>query len=153
MTDDLVSSEPEDNKIDGVSTVAAILNRISKGRRERLIRSIKQKRPEIVKELTSKIIEFEQVAMLPATGLQALVQEINQKDLVVSLSGATQETGRAILQGLRPDQRLKVQSELDQLSETTPREIEEAQQRLIGKLADLRDANQTTPRPRRGIYV
>lgn len=143
----------EDQPVNGVAIVAAILNRISKGKRERLIQSIEKRRPEITTQLKAQILEFEQLAQLSQDGMQTLVKQVEQKDIAISLKGADQTVSHSLLRGLTARQRQQLHDNLAQLNELTPEEIEEAQQRVLGRLADLQEAGEIKAPPKRGVYI
>lgn len=142
-----------DQPVDGVAVVAAILNRFSKQRRERLICSISKKRPEITNQLKSQILEFEQIALLSSNGVQTLVDQVKKEDVAISLKGADQSTSHTLLRSLSARQRQQIQDNLANLKELSQEEIEEAQQRVLCRLADLQAAGEIKPAPKRGVYV
>ena len=142
-----------DQKVDGMAIVAAILNRISRGHRERLVQSIQRREPDIAGELKARLIEFEHVAQLGEQGVQKLVKEIKQKDMAIAIKGASPSISHSLFKAMTARQRQELHDELLDLPEMSADEIEAAQQRVIIKLADLRSAGEIKEPPKRGVYV
>lgn len=128
----------QDEQINGAQIAAAILNRMSPERKARLLQRIESVDPSVATRIQSNLFGVNDIPSLTSQSVQALLREIDRRDLVLSMRSATPEIQGAILEHMPQRAQEVVREELASLSQASEREAQEAQSRLIAKMEELR---------------
>jgi len=128
----------EDEKIDGVRIAADILNKMSSANKERIVKEIQQKHPEIAEKIESNLFNFSDIAELTSQGVQVLIKEVEHDDLVLSLKTASSEVKEVLFNSMTERKQKLVEDDFEALSPVRPVQVEDAQKRILAKLDELR---------------
>ena len=128
----------EDEKVDGPRIAAQILNRLSPDHRERLMKAITAKDPDISEKISVNIVTFDAIADLTDQSIQVLIKEIDHYDLVVSLKKADDKVKRALFNNMSSRKRQVVDEDFSNLPPKRVSEVDEAQKRILDKMEELR---------------
>lgn len=150
---DMAANDSQDEKIDGPAVVADILNSMGGEKKNRLVRAIAKRSPELAAQIEEKLFNFDDLLNLHAKGFQILLQEIDQRDLVLSLKTTTQELREAIFNNLSSRRAEMILDEFEALPTVKIREVESAQRRILETLDELRTAGKITTRSPNDVYV
>ncbi len=82
---------------------------------------------------------FEDITLLDNSAIQRFLSEANSKDLVFALKGANQEVTDAIFANMSKRSAETIKSDLEFTHNVRLRDVEEAQQRIVGIIRRLEE--------------
>ena len=130
----------EDEKVDGPRIAAEILRRLNPAHREKLMKAIAASDPVISKKISVNIITFDEIAELTDQSVQILIKEVDHYDLVVSLKKTNDKVKETLLSNMSARKRQVVEEDFANLPPKKVTEVDEAQQRILSKIEELRTA-------------
>lgn len=128
----------EDETINGAQIAAAILNRMAPEKKARLMERIQEANPAIAGKIEANLVSINDIPSLTSQSVQALLREIDRRDLVLSLKTATPQVQGAILQQMPERAQNILREELAALPDSSEQEARAAQARLISKMEEMR---------------
>ena len=149
----LLEQKSEDTVVDGPKLAAQILSRLAPEQQSKLMQAISEASPQIAQKIEENLFSFEDIADLTPQGLQAVLKEVEHKDLVVSLKTASNEVKKTILQNLSQRKQQMVQEDLAALPPTRVTEVKEAQIRIVRKVDDLRSRGVVRTQSKHDVWV
>jgi flagellar motor switch protein FliG len=148
-----VSTDDNDEKVDGPGIAAQILNRMNTRNKDRIVERIKTAEPALAAKIQEKLYTFEEIATLTPQGVQLLIKEIDHRDLVLSLKAASTAVKGTLLQNMSERKQQVVQDDLAALPPTRLSEVEEAQRRIMNRLDNLRMAGMIKTQSKQDVWV
>ena len=152
MKDEKDQSTP-DEAIDGASVAAKILNSMRPSNRERIVKAIQARQPDLAVKIEEKLYNFEEIADLQPQGVQILLKEISHTDLVLSLKTASDTVKTVLFENMTERRKLIVEDDFANLPQVKLRDVEEAQRRIMQKLTALRTAGLLKTQSKNDIWV
>ena len=143
----------DDETVDGPRVAAQILNKMSPDKKNRLLKSIHSKSPEIFAKIEDNIFTFEDIAEITDQGLQALVKEIAHKDLVLALKVAPEKVTRALIKNMSKRKSTIIIEDLQALPLPPESEVSDAKKRILATVEKLRAAGALRTQKSDGIWV
>ncbi len=126
-------------EIGGVNYIADIMNHIDRSNEKYIFDELSKKDAKLSDEIRKKMFVFEDITMLDNTAIQRFLHEANSKDLVFALKGANQEVSDAIFSNMSKRSVETVKSDLEFTHNVRLRDVEEAQQRIVGIIRRLEE--------------
>ena len=108
-------------EVGGVSYIAEIMNRVDRA--------------------TEKYI-FEDIAGLDSMAVQRFIREVDTKDLAVALKSANENVKQLILQNMSSRMRESVEQDIQFLHNIRMKDVEEAQQKIVGVIRQLEESGE-----------
>ena len=142
-----------DETIDGAGVAAKILNSMRPEARARIVKAIQAAQPEVAVKIEEKLYNFEEIADLQPQGVQILLKEIDQRDLVLSLKTASENVKNILFENMSERRRQIVEEDFSALPQVKLRDVEEAQRRICIKLAALRTSGLLRTQSKNDIWV
>ncbi len=139
--------------VDGPKIVADILNRMNPANKEKIVRAIQASNPEIATKIEEKLFNFDDIAELTPQGVQVLLKEIDQNDLLLSLKTASKKASSALFENMSERRRQIVQSDFENMGQRRLSEVDEAQKRILRKLDELRTAGLIKTQGKQDVWV
>lgn len=123
----------------GAKGLAEILNMVDTQTERNVLESLEANQPELAEEIRLLLFTFEDTVKLDDRGVQLVLKEVNQKDLVLALRGANQEVKDKILTNMssRGAEMLKEELEIQPPQRRTV--VEEAQSRIVAVIRRLEE--------------
>lgn len=143
----------DDESVDGPGIAAAILNKLPPERRAKLMSAIESTNPQIATKITASLFTFDELQDISAQGIQVLLREVAQADLVLSLKKITDKTKAVIMENLSERKQKIVLDELSALPPTPVRDVEQAQRRILEKLEELRTSGAIRTKSKNDVWV
>jgi flagellar motor switch protein FliG len=134
----LVATEVGD--LGGVRYTAELLNTVDRGTEKYIFEALGKKDEELAGEIRKLMFVFEDIITLDNQAIQRLGREIDTKDLVVALKNANDEVKNAFFANMSKRVAEQVQEDLMYQQNIRHRDIEAAQQRIVGKIRELEEA-------------
>ena len=85
---------------------------------------------------------FEDIINLDSMAIQRFIREVDTKDLAVALKGANEEVKRIIFQNMSSRMRENIEQDIKFLHNIRMRDVEEAQQKIVGVIRQLEEAGE-----------
>ena len=115
----------------GTKTVAAVMNRVGNGIDEQIFNGLNQRDPSVFEEIRQLMFVFEDLINLDKKSLQKLLQNVESKQLALSLKVASDEV-RGKIEGVMSQRALSaLKTEMDFLGAVRASEVDEAQSQVI----------------------
>jgi len=115
----------------GTKAVAAVMNRMEKGIDEQIFNGLNQRDPSVFEEIKQLMFIFEDLINLDKKSLQKLLQNVESKQLALSMKVASDGVRKKI-EGVMSQRALSgLKTEMDFLGAVRASEVEEAQSQVI----------------------
>lgn len=118
-------------RVEGRVTALALLRRSSRDHQEEVLRAIEQDDPELAGELRAKLFTFEDLLNLTDRDIQLLLKDVDSKNLVVALKGATPSILDKLLRNMSSRAAELVQDDLSAMGPTRLDVVEQAQNVVV----------------------
>ena len=139
--------------VDGARVAANILNRMKAPNKERIMKRINARDARVGKLIEAKMFDFRYLIEVTDSGIQRLLQDIDNRNLAVSLKNTTDEVRSKILQNLSDRRQRVVQEEFTGLPEVRIAEVRLAQRRIMERLEQLRSAGMVKTQDPQDMWV
>ena len=143
----------QDEVVDGQRIAAAILSRLPDEAQARIMERIATTNPAIAVSIAQYKLSFNDIAALKPQSIQKLLQEVERKDVVVSLAAASEPTKETILSQMTERARAMVLEEVATIGPVSQDEINAARHRILSKAEYLRDIGTLRTDPKDGRYA
>lgn len=121
----------------GVDYVADIMNNMDRTNEKSIFDELGRKNAELSEEIRQKMFVFEDIVILDNMSIQRFLREVDPKDLVYALKGANKEVADTIFSNMSSRSADTVKSDLEYTHNVRLRDVEEAQQRIVGVIRRL----------------
>ena len=126
----------------GVDAVVAILNAVDRGTEKRIMETLEIDEPELSDEIRKKMFVFEDILMLDDRSIQRVLRDVENADLTVALKGSNEEVQTAVLKNMSSRLAEMIKEEMEFMGPVRMKDVEEAQQKIVGVIRKLEDANE-----------
>ncbi len=121
----------------GVPTIVEILNRVDRGTEKLILEDLEKEDEELAEEIRQRMFIFEDIITLDDASIQRVLREVEGKDLALALKGASEEVNGRIKKNLSRRAGEILQEDMDYMGPVRLREVEEAQQKIVGVVRRL----------------
>ena len=126
----------------GVESIVDILNRVDRGTEKLILEELEKEDAELADEIRQRMFIFEDIVTLDDASIQRVIREVESKDLAKALKGASEEVKERIFRNVSRRASEMLQEELDFMGPVRLREVEEAQQSIVGIIRRLDEAGE-----------
>ena len=126
----------------GVDAVVNILNTVDRGTEKHIMESLEIEEPELADEIRKKMFVFEDILLLDNRSIQKVVGEVDKSDLTIALKGSNEEVQNVIFQNMSARMAAMTREEIEFMGPVRMKDVEEAQQKIIGVIRKLEDAGE-----------
>ena len=126
----------------GVDATVAILNAVDRGTEKRIMESLEIDEPELAEEIRKKMFVFEDILLLDDRSIQRVLRDVENSDLGVALKGANEDVQNVIFKNLSSRLASMIKEDMDFMGPVRMKDVEEAQQKIVGVIRKLEDASE-----------
>lgn len=126
-------------EIGGVNYVADILNKVDRGTEKFIFDELSAKDPALVDEIKKKMFVFEDILTLDSMSIQRFIRDVEAKDLAVAIKGSNAEVAATLYANMPQRMQESIQQEIEYLHNVRMRDVDEAQQRIVGIIRHLEE--------------
>ena len=126
----------------GVDSVVNILNTVDRGTEKHIMESLEIEEPELADEIRKKMFVFEDILLLDNRAIQRVIQDVDKGDLNIALKGSTEEVQNTIFQNMSSRMASMAKEEIEFMGPVRMKDVEEAQQKIVGVIRKLEDAGE-----------
>lgn len=121
--------------------------------KERILRALKEKSPEVLGKIQVNLFSFEDIATLEPKGIQALVNSVEQKDLVLALKNAPENVREVLLENMSQRKKSVTIDDLNNLPPTRLADVKAAQKKILEVLDTLRTGGLVRTQGKNDVWV
>ena len=125
--------------VGGVNFVADILNKVDRGTEKHIFDELSSKDPALVEEIKKKMFVFEDILGLDSMSIQRFIRDVEAKDLAIAIKGSNAEVAAALYANMPQRMQESIQQEIEYLHNVRMRDVDEAQQRIVGIIRHLEE--------------
>lgn len=126
-------------EIGGINYIADVLNHVDRGTEKHIFDELSMRDPKLVDDIRQKMFVFEDIVNLDPMAIQTFIKEVDPKDLAVAIKGSSQEVAGVFFENMSQRMQESLQADIEYLHNVRLRDVEEAQQRIVGIIRRLED--------------
>ena len=126
-------------EVGGVNYVAEVLNKVDRGTEKYIFDELSTRDPALVDEIKKKMFVFEDILSLDSMSIQRFIRDVETKDLAVAIKGSNSEVAAALYANMPQRMQESIQQEIEYLHNVRMRDVDEAQQRIVGIIRHLEE--------------
>jgi len=118
-------------KVGGIEAVAEMLNSLDKSSETRILATIEESNPDLAEQIRELMFTFEDMVLIDSRGMQLILKEVPQQDLVLALKTASDAIKELIFSSMSQRAAEMLREDLEVLGPTKVSDVEKAQQNLV----------------------
>ncbi len=126
----------------GVDATVAILNAVDRGTEKRIMESLEIDQPELAEEIRKKMFVFEDILLLDDRAIQRVLRDVENGTLGIALKGSNEEVQNVVFKNMSSRLASMVKEDMDFMGPVRMKDVEEAQQQIVGVIRRLEDAGE-----------
>jgi len=127
------------NKLGGVEIAAEVMGSLDRTTETSILTAMDEVDPDLANEIRNLRFTFEDILKIDDNGIQLIMKEINQEDLLIGLKTATDELKEKLFTNMSERAALMLREDLESLGPTKISEVEKAQQKVIAVCKKLEE--------------
>ena len=129
-------------KVGGVDYVADVMNNLDRASEKSIFDRLSTHNAELADEIRKRMFVFEDIVTMDDRSVQRFVRDCDPKDLVLALKGANEEVANKIFSNVSTRMAQSIRDDLEVTVNVRIRDVEAAQQRIVGVIRDLEEKNE-----------
>ena len=130
----------EMSRVGGVDPLVNIINRSDRTTERHILESLDESSPELAEEVRKLMFVFEDLLLLDDRSIQALLKEVEMKDVTLALKGTSEEVQEKIFRNMSQRAATMLKEDMAYMGPQRRRSIEEAQQKIVSVVRRLEEA-------------
>lgn len=130
-------STADSMEVGGINYVAEIMNNVDRATEKYIFDELSARDQKLADLIKQKMFVFEDIVKLDSQAIQEFTKQVEPKDLAVALKGSTQEVAECIFANISSRARENLQADIEYLHNVRMRDVEEAQQRIVGVIRKM----------------
>jgi flagellar motor switch protein FliG len=127
------------NKLGGVEVAAEVMGSLDRVTETSILTAMDEVDPDLANEIRNLRFTFEDILKIDDNGIQLIMKEINQEDLLIGLKTATDALKDKIFTNMSERASMMLKEDLESLGPTKISEVEKAQQKVIAVCKKLEE--------------
>ena len=127
------------NKLGGVEIAAEVMGSLDRETETSILTAMDEVNPDLANEIRNLRFTFEDILKIDDNGIQMMMKEINQEDLVIGLKTATDELKEKLFSNMSERAGLMMKEDLESLGPKKISEVQQAQQKVIAVCKKLEE--------------
>ncbi len=128
--------------VGGVDAIVNILNTVDRATEKHIMESLEIEEPELADEIRKKMFVFEDILLLDDRAIQRVLRDVDNNDLAVALKNANDEVQNVCFKNLSKRLAAMIKEDMDFMGPVRMKDVEEAQQKIVGVIRKLEDAGE-----------
>lgn len=129
-------------ELGGVPYIADIMNHVDRGTEKHIFDELNSSDPALSEEIKKLMFVFEDIVYLDSMAIQRFIRDVDSKDLAVALKASNEDVSGVIFQNMSQRMQETIKSDIQYLHNVRMRDVEEAQQRIVGTIRQLEEAGE-----------
>jgi flagellar motor switch protein FliG len=129
-------------KAGGVNTVAEMLNLADRASERAIMERLEAEDPDLVEQIRRLMFVFEDILLVNDKGIQAVLKEVDNDEVALSLKTASEELQNKIFSNMSERAASLIREEMEYMGPVRVSDVEAAQQRIVDVVRRLEDAGE-----------
>ena len=129
-------------KIGGIDYIADIMNHMDRANEKYIFDELGKENEELAETIRKKMFVFEDIVSMDNRSIQRFIRECDVKDIVYALKGSDENIKQLVFANVSSRMAESIQSDLEVTVNVRLRDVEEAQQRIVGVIRRLEEAGE-----------
>ncbi|PIQ97928.1 MAG: flagellar motor switch protein FliG [Nitrospinae bacterium CG11_big_fil_rev_8_21_14_0_20_56_8] len=119
------------NKLGGIESAAHIMGSLDRATETAILTAMDEVDPDLANEIRNLRFTFEDILKIDDQGVQLVMKEVNQEDLLISLKTASDQLKEKLFANMSERAAMMLKEDLESLGPTKISEVEKSQQKVI----------------------
>ena len=128
--------------VGGLDQIAAIMNNLERSSEKAVFDGLEKRNSKLAEEIRKRMFVFEDIVKMDDRSVQRFVRDCDTRDIVLALKGANKEVADKLFANMSSRMRQNIEEDLEITTNVRIRDVEEAQQRIVGIIRDLEERNE-----------
>jgi flagellar motor switch protein FliG len=129
-------------KTGGVDTVAEMLNLVDRSTEKSILEGLEAEDPDLVESIRRLMFVFEDILLVNDKGIQAVLKEVDNDELALSLKTASDELKEKMFRNMSERAASLIKEDMDYMGPVRVSDVEAAQQRIVDVVRRLEEAGE-----------
>ena len=129
-------------KVGGVDFVADVMNNLDRSSEKNIFDRLSEYNEPLADEIRKRMFVFEDIITMDDRSVQRFIRDCDPRDLVLALKGANSDVANKIFSNMSTRMAQSIREDLEITTNVRIRDVEEAQQRVVGIIRDLEERNE-----------
>lgn len=129
-------------KAGGIDYIAEVINYMDRGNEKYIFDELVEKDAKLTEEIRKRMFVFEDITSMDNRSIQRFLRDCDPKDIVLALKGANAEVSNLIFSNMSTRMAESIKSDLEVTVNVRIKDVEEAQQRIVGVIRQLEEAGE-----------
>ncbi len=129
-------------KVGGVESVAEMLNLADRATEKSILEAMEAQDPDLVEQIRRLMFVFEDILLVNDKGIQAVLKEIENEELALSLKTASEELREKIFKNMSERAAQLIREDMEFMGPVRVSDVETAQQKIVDVVRRLEDAGE-----------
>ena len=126
-------------KVGGIDYVASVMNSLDRTSEKNIFEGLSMRDQDLADEIRKRMFVFEDIVFTDDRSVQRFVRDCDARDLVLSLKAANNEVAQKLFSNMSARVAQNIRDDLEITSNVRMKDVEEAQQRIVGIIRDLEE--------------
>ncbi len=126
----------------GIDSAVEILSQVDRSTERTIIDALEEEDPELAEEIRKRMFVFEDIISLDDRSIQKIIREVESKELAKALKTSSEEVADRIYKNMSKRAAEMLKEDIEFMGPVRLREIEEAQQKIVGVIRRLEEAGE-----------
>ncbi len=128
--------------VGGVKSLVEVLNWVDRTTEKTILENLTDTSPDLADEIKKLMFVFEDITMLDDGSIQKVLREVDSKELALALKGVGDEVQNRIFRNMSDRASAMLKEDMEFMGPVRLRNVEEAQQRIVGIIRRLEEAGE-----------
>ena len=119
------------SKVGGIESVAEMLNSLDKSTETRILATIEESNPDLAEQIRELMFTFEDMVLIDSRGMQNILKEVPQPELVMALKTASEPIKELIFASMSQRASEMLREDLEVLGPVKVSDVEKTQQNMV----------------------
>ena len=129
-------------KVGGIDYVAGIMNNLDRSSEKSIFDGLSAHNSELADEIRKRMFVFEDIITMDDRSVQRFVRDCDPRDLVLALKTANADVANKLFTNMSSRMAETIRDDLEITSNVRMKDVEDAQQRIVGVIRDLEEKNE-----------
>ena len=132
-------TSPDFTTAGGIKAIVEVLNRVDRTTEKAIVETLEVDNPELAEEIKKLMFVFEDIVQIDDRSLQLVLRQVETKDLSLALKATPQEVAEKVFKNMSTRAADMLREEIEFMGPVKIRDVEEAQQKVVGVIRVLED--------------
>ena len=123
----------------GIKAIVEVLNRVDRTTEKAIVETLEVDNPELAEEIKKLMFVFEDIVQIDDRSLQLVLRQVETKDLSLALKATPHEVAEKVFKNMSTRAADMLREEIEFMGPVRIRDVEEAQQRVVGVIRALEE--------------